>query len=387
MPPRPPPYAATNRSPAAATQGLLEAHLDARAGAWTDDGVRADTLAALLRGGVTAGRLAAGVAESDLAALGVRLGPRRALAAAGFEGMVRAAGSQYTGGGVSACTPMAVEACLQLLEAASLDDDASLRAVMRQALVEGRYLGQAHLAPDEVLAQPRYRGRLFADPRLPPLLCGGDAHAAAAQQVPLAALGAFLGRLGELVAQPPQRLAVVLVKPPETVAVAALARKGRGPAFAVFDSHPRPGEPSAAIAVFGSAAAVAQHLRERVWPLDPAALDGIDAEQARQMTTVDFTPLTLAAAAATPSPAAAGTPRPLAAAAAGPTAVPALFLLLSGDALERFHDDRAGVIHPRHELDDEVRRAAHRDWLWGVDAIAAAACAGRGPGVAGAGGG
>ena len=75
-------------------------------------------------------------------------------------------------------------------------------------------------------------------------------------------VGVLLGRLGELVAQrppAPPRLALVLVKPPETIAVAAFARAGRGPAFAVFDSHPRPGEPSAAIAVFSSAAAAAQH--------------------------------------------------------------------------------------------------------------------------------
>jgi hypothetical protein len=216
---------------------------------------------------------------------------------------VKGAGSQYTDGGVSACTPMAVEACLQLLGPISFDDPVALRRVLDQALFKGQYRQQAHLTPDQVLRLPRYTGRLHADPALPALLC--NAYEAAAQQIPLSALGGLLGRLGDLVTRGPPaqaRLALVLVKPPETVSVAATVRPGGGPVFAVFDSHPRPGEPSAIVAVFGSAAAAAEHLSKRVWPLDSAALRGISEADALQLTTVDFTPVSLAARPPGPPP-------------------------------------------------------------------------------------
>jgi hypothetical protein len=216
--------------------------------------------------------------------------------------VVRGAGSQYTVGGVSACTPMAVEACLQLLGPVSFDDPVALRQALDQALFNGEYRLQEHLTPDAVLKLPRYAGRLHADPALPALLCA--AHEAAAQQIPLSALDRLLARLGDVVTwRPPAqaRLALVLVKPPETISVVAAAHPG-GPAFAVFDSHPRPGEPSAVIAVFGSAAAAAGHLSKRVWPLDSAALSDVSEADALQLTTVDFTPVSLAAPPVPPAP-------------------------------------------------------------------------------------
>jgi hypothetical protein len=286
-----------------------------------------------MRGGRTADWLRAGVTDGELAALGVDRGPRLDLIAAfrfsalstqppppptpaqtpappptpqskqilsprpktpppqlptppltaGKVTVVKARGSQYSAGGISACTPMAVEACLQLLRvaAAGLGTSEETLGQALEAALKGVYTSQAHLAPNAVLGQPRYRAALREETNLLPLLCGGDQARAAAQQLPLAELNLLLSGFGKAVTAVKHGLSLMLVRPPETVSLTALPAGGGVDdiTFILFDSHPRPpAEETATLHVFSDAVGAERYL-QKMWKIGAGVLDSVDSAQ------------------------------------------------------------------------------------------------------------
>ncbi len=227
--------------------------------------------------------------------------------------VVQAKGNQYSVGGVSACTPMAVEACFHLLHAGS---DGSLPVLERalEAVLQVDYSADQHLAVDQVLSRPQYAA-LRREDHLGRFV-GSDAEAIS-QQVCLSGLARLLGRLLAVADAEGRSMSMVLVRPPETISVTTLAAGGgAGRRVAIFDSHPRAGlhPRAAAFLLFGAPADAARHLSQ-LWRVEAGALDGVEEEQARLMHTVEFTVLSWRAAGpSTPPRSAAAAPpahRPL----------------------------------------------------------------------------
>ena len=214
---------------------------------------------------------------------------------AGAPVVVQAHGNQYSVGGVSACTPMAVEACLQLLRAGW---DCS-RPVLERALegiLEVDYSGAQHLAVDYVLSRPRYSALRREDNLC---RCVFSEMEAISQQVRLNGLARLLCRLLAVADAEGRSMSMVLVRPPETISVTAIKLAAGSAALrriVVFDSHPRAGlhPRAAAFLLFGAPADAARYLSQ-LWRVEAGALDGVVEEQARLMDIVEFTVLSLRA--------------------------------------------------------------------------------------------
>lgn len=183
--------------------------------------------------------------------------------------------NQYSVGSPSACTPICLEAALQILRGQA----PSAHLVDQVVASGGRWVSDDHPFLEEFLTHiPRYQASF---------------ECLETSQVPRTG---GVRRLLDLVQQRQQQLggvavAALLIKPPETVCV-ILEKKGSS--WIVFDSHARPpAHQGAAFVRFRTAFGMCEFLEALFPVLEPEAAELLGLGQLSMMDTIEFTLLSL----------------------------------------------------------------------------------------------